>query len=72
MLDIVTRELSVSGSFTYGLEDFKSAVEMLNSGSIDPQPIISEEVPMEQAAQWFEKLKRPEELVKVILRGEDE
>ncbi|MEX1349694.1 MAG: alcohol dehydrogenase catalytic domain-containing protein [Desulfobacterales bacterium] len=71
MLDIVTRELSVSGSFTYGLEDFKSAVEMLNNGSIDPEPIISEEVPMGQAAQWFEKLKRPEELVKVILKEEE-
>lgn len=71
MLDIVTRELSVSGSFTYGIEDFKSAVDMLNSGSIDPEPIISKEVPMEQAAQWFEKLKRPVELVKVILKEEE-
>ena len=71
MLDIVTRELSVSGSFTYGLEDFKSAVAMLNSGSIDPEPIISEVVPMGQGALWFEKLKRPEELVKVILKEEE-
>ena len=71
MLDIVTRELTVSGSFTYGLEDFKSAVAMLNSGSIDPEPIISEVVPMGQGALWFEKLKRPEELVKVILKEEE-
>ena len=71
MLDIVTRELSVSGSFTYGLEDFKSAVAMLNSGSIDPEPIISEIVPMGEGALWFEKLKRPEELVKVILKEEE-
>lgn len=70
MLDIVTRELNVSGSFTYGLQDFKSAVDMLNSGSIDPEPIISEEVPMGQAAEWFEKLKKPEALVKVILKEE--
>jgi L-iditol 2-dehydrogenase len=71
MLDIVTRELNVSGSFTYGLDDFKAAVEMLNNGRIDPEPVISEEVPMGQAAQWFEKLKRPEELVKVILKEEE-
>lgn len=70
MLDIVTRELRIRGSFTYGLEDFKSAVDMLNSGSIDPDPIISEEVPMGQAAKWFEKLKKPVELVKVILKEE--
>jgi L-iditol 2-dehydrogenase len=71
MLDIVTRELSVSGSFTYGLGDFKSAVDILNSGAIDPEPIISEEVPMMQGAQWFEKLKKPEGLVKVILTEEE-
>ncbi|MEJ2056419.1 MAG: alcohol dehydrogenase catalytic domain-containing protein [Desulfofustis sp.] len=70
MLDIVTRELCVRGSFTYGIEDFKSAVEMLNSGKIDPDPIISKEVPMGQAAKWFEKLKKPVELVKVILTEE--
>lgn len=70
MLDIVTRELCIRGSFTYGLEDFKSAVDMLNSGNIDPDPIISEEVPMGQAAIWFEKLKKPVGLVKVILTEE--
>lgn len=40
---------------------------MLNSGKIDVAPIISKEVPMSQGAEWFEKLKRPEELVKVVL-----
>lgn len=71
MLDIVTRELSISGSFTYGLDAFKSAVDMLNQGDIDVVPVISKEVPMNQGAEWFEKLKKPEELVKVILRGEE-
>jgi 2-desacetyl-2-hydroxyethyl bacteriochlorophyllide A dehydrogenase len=71
MLDIVTRELTVSGSFTYGLDAFKSAVDMLNHGKIDVEPLISEEVPMSQGAEWFEKLKRPEGLVKVILRDEE-
>jgi len=72
MLDIVTRELNVSGSFTYGLDAFKSAVDMLNQGKIDVGPIISKEAPMDQGAEWFEKLKKPDELVKVILKGEAE
>lgn len=71
MLDIVTRELSISGSFTYGLDAFKSAVDMLNRGKIDVAPLISREVPMNQGAEWFEKLKKPEELVKVILKEEE-
>ena len=69
MLDIVTRELSVKGSFTYGLEAFKSAVDMLNQGKVDVAPLISKEVPMSEGADWFEKLKKPEELVKVVLTG---
>ncbi|MCG6930163.1 MAG: alcohol dehydrogenase catalytic domain-containing protein [Desulfofustis sp.] len=71
MLDIVTRELRVVGSFTYGLKEFEAAVEMLNSGEINVAPIISKEVPMSQGAEWFEKLKRPEALVKVILTDEE-
>ena len=71
MLDIVTRELNVSGSFTYGLREFEAAVDMLNQGKIDPEPIISREVPMSEGAQWFERLKRPEDLVKVILKDEE-
>jgi len=70
MIDIVTRELKVIGSFTYGLNEFKTAVDMLNSGNIDVSPIISKEVPMSEGALWFEKLKRPEELVKVVLSDE--
>lgn len=71
MLDIVTRELQVIGSFTYGLKEFEAAVDLLNSGKINVTPIISKEVPMSQGAQWFEKLKQPEELVKVVLTDEE-
>ena len=71
MLDIVTRELTISGSFTYGAKEFKAAADLLNQGKIDVAPLISKEVPMSQGAEWFEKLKRPEDLVKVILREEE-
>lgn len=71
MLEIVTRELKVIGSFTYSLEEFEAAVRVLNSGKIDVAPIISKEVPMNQGSEWFEKLKKPEELVKVILTDKE-
>ena len=71
MLDIVTRELQVVGSFTYSLDEFEDAVELLNSGTIDVSSIISKEVPMHQGPQWFERLKKPEELIKIILTSEE-
>ena len=42
---------------------------MLNQGKVDVGPLISKEVPMSEGADWFEKLKKPEELVKVVLTG---
>ena len=71
MLDIVTRELQVIGSFTYSLTEFEDAVELLNHGKIDVSSIISKEVPMNQGPQWFERLKKPEELIKIILTSEE-
>jgi threonine dehydrogenase-like Zn-dependent dehydrogenase len=67
MLDIVTRELKIFGTFTYGLKEFEKAVNMLNMGIVDVTPIITKEAPMSQGAQWFENLKKPDNLVKVIL-----
>ena len=71
MLDIVTRDLTICGSFMYGVKEFESAVNILNQGKIDVEPLISKEVPMSEGAEWFEKLKKPESLVKVILRDEE-
>ena len=48
-----------------------SAVAMLNQGKINVKPIISKEAHMSEGAEWFEKLKRPEDLVKVILKDEE-
>lgn len=68
MQEIVTRELSVFGSFLYGYGEFKEVVEMLNSGSLNVKPLISREIRLEQVPEYFEKLAhQPGELVKVVI-----
>lgn len=67
MLEIVTRELTVTGTFMYGQQEFEKAVSMMNQKEIDVKPIISKEVPMSEGALWFEKLKKPDDLIKVVL-----
>jgi threonine dehydrogenase-like Zn-dependent dehydrogenase len=57
MLDIVTRELTIAGSFMYGLDEFMLAIDMLNTKKINVGPIITNEVPMSEAVDWFKKLK---------------
>ena len=68
MQEIVTRELSVQGSFLYGYEEFRTVVDLVNRGRIHVAPLISKEVSMEETPAYFEKLaKDPGNLIKVVM-----
>ncbi len=68
MQEIVTRELSIQGSFLYGYEEFKTVVGLVNQGRIHVAPLISREVSMEETPAYFEKLaKDPGSLIKVVM-----
>lgn len=68
MQEVVTRELKVFGTFLYTYKEFAEVVDLLNSGKLNVDPIISLEVPMENGIEYFNKLaKDPGSLIKVIL-----
>lgn len=68
MQEVVTRELSVNGSFLYGYQEFKEVVELLNQGRLNVAPLISKEITLEQGIEYFEKLKNHEDnLIKVVV-----
>jgi 2-desacetyl-2-hydroxyethyl bacteriochlorophyllide A dehydrogenase len=68
MQEIVTRELRVFGTFLYSYKEFGEVVDLLNSGKLNVEPIISLEAPMEKGIELFNKLaKDPGSLIKVIL-----
>ncbi len=68
MQEIVTRELAVFGTYLYNFEDFRKAVELLNSGAIDAGPIVSKTAPMREGAAMFAKMaKDPGDWIKVVL-----
>ena len=68
MQEIVTRELSIQGSFLYGYEEFKTVVGLVNQSRIHVAPLISKEVSMEETPAYFEKLaKDPGSLIKVVM-----
>jgi L-iditol 2-dehydrogenase len=48
MQKIVTRELTVKGTFLYGFEEFRTVVEMLNEGKLNVDPILSKEITLEE------------------------
>ena len=68
MQEIVTRELTVHGSFLYQLDEFEKVVGLLNDGKINAQPIISHCAHMREGVELFAKLaKDPGDWIKVIL-----
>lgn len=63
----VTRELSLIGSCASAGE-YPECLELMSSGAVDVQPIISAVAPLDEGASWFGRLREKEQgLLKVIL-----
>ena len=68
MQEIVTRELKVYGSFLYSLNDFRTVVDHLNKEELDVSDVISQNIPLDNAPEFFYKLAHdPGTLIKVIV-----
>lgn len=68
MQHIVTRELKIFGTFLYGLNEFKTVVDLVNEGKMNIEPLISVRAPLSKAADYFYTLAHdPGELIKVII-----
>ena len=67
MQDVVTRELTLRGSYGFG-DEFKQAVDALAAGSIDVRPLIELVAPLEDGADLFRQLGDGQlDAVKVVL-----
>ena len=63
---LVPRELNIMGSFRF-YEEFTEAAALLDKGTIDVSPMISHELPVDQAVQAFELASDRSQAVKVLL-----
>lgn len=65
---IVTRELTLYGSCA-SQGEYPRCIELMASGQIDVQPLISAAAPLQEGAQWFDRLyAREAGLMKVVLK----
>lgn len=68
MQKIVTRELTVKGSFLYGFEEFKKVVEILNEGKMDITPLLSKNISLEQLPEVMKQMaENSDNLIKVTV-----
>lgn len=69
MQSIVTREMSVRGSYGFDETDFAAAIEALASGRLNVDPLVEKVVPLEDGPEIFRSLAAGEsDLVKIILK----
>jgi threonine dehydrogenase-like Zn-dependent dehydrogenase len=51
-LDLIVAEREVIGSFSHVYdEDFRTALDLLGSGDVRAQPLISDRIPLERAVE---------------------
>jgi L-iditol 2-dehydrogenase len=65
--ELVSRELTFRGSYASAGE-FRTCIDLIASGRIDVQPLLSEVLPLSEGASAFERLLQAKEnLLKIIL-----
>lgn len=68
MFYVGEHELNLSGSMMYRHEDYEEAVEMIASGEIIIEPLVSKHFPLEQYLQAYEYIEeQKEKTMKVII-----
>jgi L-iditol 2-dehydrogenase len=65
--NLFLRELSVTASYSAGPDDMRAALKLIASGRIDPLPLVSHRLPLEETARALELQRRGEALKAVVL-----
>jgi threonine dehydrogenase-like Zn-dependent dehydrogenase len=64
----VGRNLHLVGSCAFGLAEYRRSLELLCSGAVDVGPLVSERVPLSGAPDALYRLRRPGDLVGVLVQ----
>jgi L-iditol 2-dehydrogenase len=65
--DLFLRELTVTSSYSAGPADMRAALELIASGRIDPLPLVSHRLPLDETAHALELQRRGDALKAVVL-----
>jgi (R,R)-butanediol dehydrogenase/meso-butanediol dehydrogenase/diacetyl reductase len=60
--------LKLSLAFGYEPSDFELVLDLLASGRINAEPLISDRIPLDEVPQVFESLQKPNDRCKVIIQ----
>jgi L-iditol 2-dehydrogenase len=61
------RELTITASYSAGPDDMRAALRLITSGRVDPMPLVSHRLPLEETGRALELQRRGEALKVVVL-----
>jgi 2-desacetyl-2-hydroxyethyl bacteriochlorophyllide A dehydrogenase len=64
---LLVKETAFQGSYGCDMEEFRHCIELVASGEIDVNPIISGAVPQDELPNAFEKLSGPNDEIKLLM-----
>jgi L-iditol 2-dehydrogenase len=64
--ELFMRELTVTASYSAGPRDMRAALGMLADGMVDPEPLITHQLPLDETARALE-LQRSGSALKVVV-----
>ena len=65
---VVRKHVAIYGSWTWTGDDYRQAIQLVESGKIDRRPLISHALELDEAPEGFALQDRPDAAVKVVLK----
>ena len=70
-ISAIFKEANIQYILGYGRPDWRLVLDLLDSGRIDPRPMVTDVVDLEQLPAAFEALRTPSTQIKVMVRPND-
>lgn len=70
-ISAIFKELNIQYILGYGRPDWRLVLDLLDAGRVDPRPMITDVVTLEQLPAAFEALRKPTTQIKVMVRPND-
>lgn len=64
---VVRKHVSIHGSWTWTMEDYRQAIALVESGRVDRQSLISHQFALAETPQAFATQDRPDAAIKVLI-----
>lgn len=68
LAELLAKNLHVVGSCAFGPHEFAESLSLIATGAVDPSPLVSARLSLEQAPQAFVDLRRPKDLVAALVQ----